>query len=220
MPDKDGVTLLKEWSQSDQLNFPVIMISGHATIETAVEATRLGAFDFIEKPLSIEKLVESAKKALSSFEKSPEENIALILKNNCSSYNNTFVALDAEAGSDKALFLNGEIGTEKEVFAKYIHNQKYKRKDNFVNFQLDLLAADEVDNELISRELYKITDDFDKGTVFLSSYSEFLLKHPAQAQKLLQSISGWTLEMLRLEKECKIYFRGNSRKKRSKTQSN
>ena len=69
MPDKDGVTLLKEWSESDQLNFPVIMISGHATIETAVEATRLGAFDFIDKPLSIEKLVESAKKALSAFEK-------------------------------------------------------------------------------------------------------------------------------------------------------
>ena len=206
MPDKDGVTLLKEWSESDQLNFPVIMISGHATIETAVEATRLGAFDFIEKPLSIEKLVESAKKALSAFEKNLEEDIALILKNNCSSYKKTFVALDAEIGSDKFLFLNGEVGTEKEVFAKYIHSQKYKREDNFVNFQLDLLATDPIDNELIFRELYKITDNFDKGTVFLSSYSEFLLKHPTQAQELLQSISKWTLEMLRLKKNVKFIF--------------
>jgi len=60
MPEIDGITLLKKWSETNQLNFPVIMISGHATIETAVEATRLGAFDFIEKPLSIEKLVTSA----------------------------------------------------------------------------------------------------------------------------------------------------------------
>ena len=58
MRDKDGVALLKEWSETDKLNFPVIMISGHATIETAVEATRFGAFYFIEKTLSIEKLVE------------------------------------------------------------------------------------------------------------------------------------------------------------------
>ena len=61
MPEIDGITLLKKWSETNQLNFPVIMISGHATIETAVEATRLGAFDFIEKPLSIEKLVASAE---------------------------------------------------------------------------------------------------------------------------------------------------------------
>ena len=64
LPDVDGITLLKEWSETNQLSFPVIMISGHATIETAVKATRLGAFDVIEKPLSIEKLVASAEKAL------------------------------------------------------------------------------------------------------------------------------------------------------------
>ena len=60
MPQVDGITLLKKWLEANQLNFPVIMISGHATIETAIEATRLGAFDFIEKPLSIENLVASA----------------------------------------------------------------------------------------------------------------------------------------------------------------
>ena len=60
LPDIDGISLLKEWSETKQLSFPVIMISGHATIETAIEATRLGAFDFIEKPLSIENLVASA----------------------------------------------------------------------------------------------------------------------------------------------------------------
>ena len=71
LPDIDGITLLKEWSETNQLSFPVILISGHATIETAVKATRLGAFDVIEKPLSIEKLVASAEKALKASKKLP-----------------------------------------------------------------------------------------------------------------------------------------------------
>jgi len=53
MPDTDGITLLKEWSDGTTVDTPVIMMSGHGTVETAVEATRLGAYDFIEKPLSI-----------------------------------------------------------------------------------------------------------------------------------------------------------------------
>ncbi|MEN9726168.1 MAG: hypothetical protein RL434_534 [Pseudomonadota bacterium] len=57
MPDTDGITLLKEWSEAGPLGSPVIMMSGHGTVETAVEATRLGAYDFIEKPLSIAKLM-------------------------------------------------------------------------------------------------------------------------------------------------------------------
>ena len=53
MPDTDGVTLLKEWADNDELSCPIVMMSGHGTVETAVEATRLGAYDFLEKPLSI-----------------------------------------------------------------------------------------------------------------------------------------------------------------------
>ncbi len=60
MPDVDGISLLKKWSKENAINFPVIMISGHATIETAIEATKLGAIDFIEKPISMEKLGEAA----------------------------------------------------------------------------------------------------------------------------------------------------------------
>ena len=206
MPQIDGITLLKKWSETSQLNFPVIMISGHATIETAVEATRLGAFDFIEKPLSIENLVASAEKALKASVKTTGKDIVLLLKNNCSSYKNTFLALDAEVESDQVLFLNGEAGTDKEAFAKYIHNQKHKREDNFVSLQLDLLAIDQLENELIFRELNKITDTLDEGTVFLSSYSELLLKHPVQTQKFLQNLSMLKLEMLRLKKNVKFIF--------------
>ena len=64
MPDCDGVTLLKEWAKSGQLNMPVVMMSGHGTIDTAVEATRFGAFDFLEKPIALQKLLSSVRKAL------------------------------------------------------------------------------------------------------------------------------------------------------------
>tara|TARA_B000000441_G_scaffold110373_1_gene80335 strand:+ start:62 stop:550 length:489 start_codon:yes stop_codon:yes gene_type:complete len=65
MPEEDGISLLKDWTSQPETDFPVIMISGHATIETAIEATKLGAKDFIEKPVSIEKLLASAQEVLS-----------------------------------------------------------------------------------------------------------------------------------------------------------
>src|SRR5436190_24166118 len=64
MPDTDGITLLREWSLTDGYDCPVVMMSGHGTVETAVEATRLGAFDFVEKPLSLTKLLRTVERAM------------------------------------------------------------------------------------------------------------------------------------------------------------
>jgi DNA-binding NtrC family response regulator len=64
MPDTDGVTLLKEWAAAGKLTMPVIMMSGHATIDTAVEATRIGALDFLEKPIALQKLLKSVEQGL------------------------------------------------------------------------------------------------------------------------------------------------------------
>jgi len=64
MPDTDGVTLLKEWVAQGLLTMPVIMMSGHGTIETAVEATRIGAVDFLEKPVALQKLLDTVAKAI------------------------------------------------------------------------------------------------------------------------------------------------------------
>jgi DNA-binding NtrC family response regulator len=69
MPDTDGITLLKEWSNSGQLTMPVVMMSGHATIDTAVEATRIGALNFLEKPIALQKLLKTVNKALESAPK-------------------------------------------------------------------------------------------------------------------------------------------------------
>jgi DNA-binding NtrC family response regulator len=76
MPDTDGVTLLKEWVGAGQLNMPVIMMSGHATVETAVEATKIGAQAFLEKPITLQKLLKAVESGLAR-ETSKVANVAV-----------------------------------------------------------------------------------------------------------------------------------------------
>src|SRR4026208_2400018 len=64
MPDTDGITLLKEWASAGLLTMPVVMMSGHGTIDTAVQATRIGAYDFLEKPIALQKLLATVGRAL------------------------------------------------------------------------------------------------------------------------------------------------------------
>ncbi len=75
MPDTDGVTLLKEWAASGALTMPVIMMSGHGTIDTAVEATRIGAIDFLEKPIALQKLLSAVQKGLERPLRVPKSSI-------------------------------------------------------------------------------------------------------------------------------------------------
>src|SRR6185436_4742262 len=77
MPDTDGTTLLKEWAASGQLTMPVVMMSGHGTIETAVEATRIGALDFLEKPIALQRLLATVKRALRNPEAAAPPPLAL-----------------------------------------------------------------------------------------------------------------------------------------------
>ena len=82
MPEVDGISLLKEWSKTGQLTMPVVMMSGHATIDTAVEATRIGALNFLEKPIALQKLLKTVSKALESSPKyveSAEEKVSVAL---------------------------------------------------------------------------------------------------------------------------------------------
>lgn len=76
MPDTDGVSLLKEWAMQGLLDMPVIMMSGHATVDTAMEATRIGAVDFLEKPISMQKLLEAITNGLATPVKVPKDLLA------------------------------------------------------------------------------------------------------------------------------------------------
>jgi DNA-binding NtrC family response regulator len=77
MPDCDGISLLKEWASGGLLTMPVVMMSGHGTIDTAVEATRIGAFDFLEKPIALQKLLKTVSAALKHSEQLPKSGMSL-----------------------------------------------------------------------------------------------------------------------------------------------
>jgi two-component system, NtrC family, nitrogen regulation response regulator NtrX len=77
MPDCDGISLLKEWSNGGLLTMPVVMMSGHGTIDTAIEATRIGAFDFLEKPIALQKLLKTVVTALKHGEQLPKSEMSL-----------------------------------------------------------------------------------------------------------------------------------------------
>jgi DNA-binding NtrC family response regulator len=91
MPDTDGVTLLKEWSKDNKLTMPVIMMSGHATIDTAVEATRIGACNFLEKPIALQKLLKTVSQALERISpKDPLEASSNLVREYTTTSSNSF----------------------------------------------------------------------------------------------------------------------------------
>ena len=98
MPDQDGIDLLKEWSLDKTKNFPVIMISGHATIETAIDATKLGAIGFIEKPISIEKLFDAINSAFSEKTQEQEEDILTYIIKHSKKFSDIFKSTIREIG--------------------------------------------------------------------------------------------------------------------------
>jgi len=121
MPDTDGVTLLKEWASNGQLTMPVVMMSGHATIDTAVEATRIGAFDFLEKPIGLQKLLATVKRALKHGEVQPK-----VAENTLSALGKSPQILILKKQLDQAqalslpLLMTGEPGSGFLVCARYL----------------------------------------------------------------------------------------------------
>jgi DNA-binding NtrC family response regulator len=120
MPDTDGITLLKEWAASGQLTMPVVMMSGHATIETAVEATRIGALDFLEKPIALQRLLTTVKRALRSPEAAAAPRLALAALGRSAALADVKKRLAQLAQSAAPLLLRGERGMRPELFARLL----------------------------------------------------------------------------------------------------
>ncbi len=126
MPDIDGISLLREWSANGSPACPVVMMSGHGTVETAIEATRLGAFDFVEKPLSLAKLLRTVEKALASGRRERRQDtglgsslVAPIGKGKAAAALREQVTQIAR--SESPVMLLGEIGSGREAYARYVH---------------------------------------------------------------------------------------------------
>lgn len=121
MPDCDGITLLKEWGNSGMLTMPVVMMSGHGTIDTAVEATRIGAFDFLEKPIALQKLLKTVNEALKHGELLPKSNMSLLSLGKSAVINELRQRLEQIAPNKAPLLLIGEKGSGAELCARFLH---------------------------------------------------------------------------------------------------
>ena len=118
MPDTDGITLLKEWHAAGHLNMPVVMMSGHGTIDTAVEATRFGAFDFLEKPIALQKLLSTVQKAL-KHDKSPARPALTLEAFSRLSFVKEFKRrLEQAAAKSPILLIKGANGGMAEICAR------------------------------------------------------------------------------------------------------
>jgi len=118
MPDTDGVSLLKEWHVAGQLNMPVIMMSGHGTIDTAVDATRIGAFDFLEKPIALQKLLSSVQKALKHDTLPARPPLTLDAFNRSAFVKEFKRRLEQAAARAGVVLLRGAIGGMAEICAR------------------------------------------------------------------------------------------------------
>ncbi len=117
MPDTDGVTLLREWAAGGQLTMPVIMMSGHGTIETAVDATKIGAFDFLEKPIGLQKLLTTVARAIKNAATQGPRRVSLAALGASSAVREAERSLEQLLASRRSILILGESGTGQDLAA-------------------------------------------------------------------------------------------------------
>ncbi|MEO6080918.1 MAG: sigma-54 dependent transcriptional regulator [Steroidobacteraceae bacterium] len=146
MPDTDGITLLREWSAASTENCPVVMMSGHGTVETAVEATRLGAFDFVEKPLSLAKLLRTVERAMDVGKRRriasrPQQSALLATFGKSRIAQQLRDELTRVAPLNASLLLVGESGSGREALARFAHESSPRAATGFVSLVASSIPA-------------------------------------------------------------------------------
>jgi two-component system nitrogen regulation response regulator NtrX len=184
MPDLDGISLLREWSENGALTCPVIMMSGHGTVETAVEATRLGAWDFVEKPISLAKLlltIERAREAsrLKRENEGLRQHLALPLEPVGASKAMTALRIQLEklAQHDTWILIHGEAGTGKESLARWLHEHGPRRSQPFVAVAPASIPREHLIGALFGAESAEgiqqgLLEQANGGTLFLDEVAE------------------------------------------------
>ncbi|MBW1940949.1 MAG: sigma-54-dependent Fis family transcriptional regulator [Deltaproteobacteria bacterium] len=202
LPGIDGIETLKEIKKNTPY-IPVIMITGHGTIETAVSATKFGAYDFIEKPLSIDKIIMSINNAL-NFRRLEEENKYLrkkTIEKNMISGNSPAVAalkkqIAAAAPTDAWVLITGKNGTGKELVARTIHYLSNRAEQPLIDVNCAAIPEELMENELFGYEkgafagaTTKSIGKFElanNGTLFLDEVGDMDLKTQAKILRVLQ----------------------------------
>jgi len=202
MPGTDGIALLKEWKEKELMRIPVIMISGHGTVETAVEATRIGAYDFIEKPISLAKLVLTVKHTLETAllqqenlqlrNRSPFVEIPLGKSQAMQDLRDQMVRI---ASHNTPILIIGENGNEKEMFARYLHKLGNRPGGPFVHATISALSAGDALISLFGTEenpdLVRsgLIEQAEGGMLFLKDIADMDLTLQARLQNTIETRS-------------------------------
>jgi len=157
MPETDGITLLKEWSEQGEPRCPVVIMSGHGTVDTAVEATRLGAFDFVEKPLSLAKLLRTVEHAIESTKRQSGTSRTLLPSLLAPVGRSRVMQTLREqvqqfARIDSPVLIVGEVGTGRAAFARYLHSLSAASQEPLVTVVAASLTEGNVEEQLTGSE--------------------------------------------------------------------
>lgn len=214
MPGKDGLSLLAEL-KSAGISVPIVMISGQANLEMAVRATRLGAIDFLEKPLSTEKLLLTVENVL-KMTRLEEENLRLrqrvgkhkiVWKSEAMA--RVMAQIERVAPSTSRVYIHGETGTGKELVARAVHEGSLRNKEPFVAVNCAAVPPDLIESELFGHEKGSFTgassrylgkfEQAHRGTLFLDEIGDMPLGMQA---KLLRVLEEGEIE--RIGSDCPI----------------
>jgi two-component system, NtrC family, nitrogen regulation response regulator NtrX len=196
-PDKDGIDLLKLITKKNKLT-QIIMISGHATVQIAVEAIRLGAYEFIEKPFSKEKILNYVSRALESSELKKEKDIienklfhSFELIGKSSSILKVKKFIDKLSLSESRVLITGPTGTGKELVARKIHKTSLRSKEPFIIINAALLKENSYEKELFGEEFedgnisFGALERANKGTLLIDEVSEIPFETQANVLRVL-----------------------------------
>ena len=196
-PDKDGIDLLKLVNNKNKLT-PVIMISGHATVQIAVEAIRLGAYEFIEKPFSKEKILNYVNRGLESASLKKEKDIienklfhSFELIGKSPSIIKVKKIIEKLSLSESRVLISGPTGSGKELVARKIHKNSSRSKESFVIINAALLKEKTYEKELFGEEFedgnisFGALERANKGTLLIDEVSEIPFETQANVLRVL-----------------------------------
>jgi len=195
--DKDGIDLLKHLMKLNS-QLPVLMISGHATVQLAVEAIRLGAYEFIEKPFSVEKILNYVKRAFETFElKDEKQNLeqklfpSFDLIGNSGEIVKIQKLIEKLKNSESRILITGPTGSGKELVARKIHKNSQRANKPFIVLNAALLQPNKYEKELFGEEFdngkisYGVLDRSNNGTLLLDEISEIPLEIQSHILRVL-----------------------------------